>query len=148
MLAFVIALSTGLVFAQPLYRTFKTSDPRAQAKLYKFLVNDRQMFDEYCEKTVEATVEDRIGLTLEYNRKNIEQDVSGLPEDFRNAWEKYAKSGYYHLEAIFGDKNSRADAQKAVAKEQPNEILVFENDLKQVARSYGIELSDSGHLAY
>jgi len=148
MLTFVIALSTGLAFAQPIYRTFKTSDPRTQAKLYRFLVNDRKLFDEYFERIVTARIEDRTGLTLEYNRKNIGQETSDLPEDFRNAWEKNAKSGYYHLEASLGDNLTRAQAQIEVAKEQPNEFLAFERDLKLIAESYGVELSESGHLAY
>lgn len=152
--SFIVALSLAIAFVSITKNTyfFKKNDPQAQAKIYNFLLRDKDLLHEMSEKMIAVPVPERIGIIKDYYVIREKQDLSGLPEDFRFAWEKKILNDVewanfiYHLRNFNGKGIIKTEAQKEIINEKIAESRKVDYELISVSESYGLEFDEFGWL--
>ena len=104
------------------------------------------------QKIQNAPLESRIGIIKKYYEAREKQDLSGLPEDFRYAWEKKILNDVewanfiYHLRNFNGEGIIKTEAQKEIIEVKIMENRKVDYDLISVSESYGLEFDEFGWL--
>jgi hypothetical protein len=152
-ISFIAAFTFAATFVKLSSNQFSPkNNPQAQEKIYNFLLKEQQINLEMFEKAKQTEMENSLEVWKKYKEEKFKLDTAGLPEDFRNAWEKRISSeiDWINFFSYFRKTDPKmilkTDAQIEIFEQKDADYSRASHNFEQVIKSYGIGYDKNGEL--